>query len=120
MTAAIHRSLPDGASYELCDPMPGLTALMLTDHDGDRVVVTLDRAAVRRLIDDLTLIAGLSPTAPVVGLAASIAGAMRRNFELLRELKRTAPTEADAIVAMAVADLRSWDPVSLLTAQVAP
>lgn len=45
---------------------------------------------------------------------------MRRNFELLRELKRTDPAAADAIVAMAVADLRSWDPVSLLAAQVTP
>lgn len=52
--------------------------------------------------------------------AQKLAGAMRRNFELLRELKRTDPAGADAIVAMAVADLRSWDPVSLLNAQVAP
>lgn len=117
---AIHRQLPDGASYELCAPDRAHTALSLTDADGDRSVVTLDRAQVRQLIEDLTLVAGLAPTGAIVGPAARLAGAMRRNFELLRELKRTSPAAADAIVAMVVADLRSWDPVSLLTAQVAP
>lgn len=50
--------------------------------------------------------------------ATSLAGAMRRNFELLRELKRTEPAAANAIVAMAISDIRSWDPSSLLAAQV--
>jgi hypothetical protein len=50
--------------------------------------------------------------------ATTLACAMRRNFELLRELKRTEPAAADAIVAMAISDLRSWDPAALRAAQV--
>lgn len=117
---AIHRPLPDGGSYELCAPVPGYTALTMHDADGDRAVVTFDRGAARHLIDDLTLIAGLAPTAPQLGRAAALAGSARVLFERLRELKRDNPAGADMIVAMIVADLRSWDPVSLLTSQVAP
>ncbi len=119
-TFALHRELPGGGRYDLTAASPGVTTLGLRDHDNDAALVSLDRAGVRRLIEDLTLVAGLAPTGAVMGRAAALAGAMRRNFKLLRELKRTSPAEADAIVAIAVADLRSWDPVSLLTAQVAP
>ncbi len=117
---SLRRELPAGACYDLNASAPGITTIDVQDTDGEEACLALDRAGVRRLIEDLTLVAGLAPTGAVMGRAAALAGAMRRNFELLRELKRTSPAEADAIVAMAVADLRSWDPVSLLTAQVAP
>lgn len=44
-------------------------------------------------------------------------GAMRRNFELLVELDKTAPADVDAIVAVAVNHLRSWRPQALLALQ---
>jgi len=56
----------------------------------------------------------------LTGHAARLAGAVRRNFELLRELEKTEPAAVDAIVAMMAAHLRSWKPLALIAAQVTP
>jgi hypothetical protein len=115
----IHRPLHDGADYDLTDPTPGYVGLTIQDAHGDRVVVALDRTRVRQLIDDLTLVAQLTPTSPTIGRAAAIAGAVRRNFELIDELRKTEPAEAERILAMIAAHLRSCRPV-VLRAEVSP
>jgi len=117
---AIRRRLHDGASYELTSLLPGTAGLDLHDTDGDRAVVTFDRAGVRQLIEDLELIAGLRPTGPTVGTAAALAGAVRRNFELLGELEKTDPAAAELIAASIANHLRSWRPMALLASQVTP
>lgn len=116
----LRRELHDGARYELAAAAPGVTTLAVHDAHAGAACIALDRGAARQLLEDLTLAAGLTPTAPQLGRAAALAGTVRVLFERLAELKRTEPAAADAIVAMAVAHLRSWDPVSLLNAQVAP
>lgn len=115
----IQRPLPDGASYELCSWSPGNATMTVVDLDGDRAVVTFDRTVARQLIEDVTLIAGLVATAPTVGPAAALAGAVRRNFELLRELERIDPAAADQIAIGIAHHLRSWKPM-VLTATVTP
>lgn len=117
---SIRRALEDGAEYDLTDPTSGCVVLDIHDIDGDRAVVTFDRAQARQLIDDLTLVAQLTPTAPTIGRAAALAGAVRRNFELLEELRKTEPAEAERILAMIAAHLRSCRPTALLQAEVSP
>jgi hypothetical protein len=115
----IRRALHDGAGYEVAAPAPGLVTLLAIDADGDTAPITVDRAGARQLIEDITLAAGLAPTAPQLGAGQALRGSARILFERLRELKRTDPAEADVVVATIVMDLRSWDPISLLIAQVA-
>jgi hypothetical protein len=113
----IRRTLRSESSYVLSDESDQLTRLYVKDSDGDESESILDRAEVRRLIDDLTLIAGLAPTASTLGPAAALAGALRRNFELLAELEKTDPAAADQIAASIAAHLRSWKPMILLQSQ---
>jgi hypothetical protein len=54
----------------------------------------------------------------ITGQAAVLAGAIRRNFELLKELEKTQPAAADLIYAMIANHLRSVSPLALLHAQV--
>jgi len=110
----IHRDLRDGAFYRLTAAAPGYTTITARDADGDTATPCLDRADVRRLIDDLTLVAGLAPSAPAVGRAAALAGSVRRIFELLGELEKTDGAAADEIVAAIAAHLRSWRPLALV------
>jgi len=51
----------------------------------------------------------------ITGQAAVLAGAIRRNFELL---EKTQPAAADLIYAMIANHLRSVSPLALLHAQV--
>ena len=44
-------------------------------------------------------------------------GAVRRNFELLVELDKSAPHDVDLIVAAMVAHLRAWRPMALLVVE---
>ncbi len=113
-TLSVHRLLHDGASYDLTAAEPGVTVLAVVDADGDLAMPEIDRSQARQLIDDLTLVAGLTPTASAIGKAAAIAGAVRRNFELLAELERADPAAADAIYASIAAHLRSWKPMTML------
>lgn len=53
-------------------------------------------------------------TTPLSPRAAALAGAIRRNFELLRELEKTEPAAVDIIVSSMAAHLRSWRPLALL------
>lgn len=47
-----------------------------------------------------------------------LCGAVLRNFELLRELDKTAPQDVDQIIGAMVATLRAWKPMALLNAQI--
>lgn len=117
MTTTLHRDLHDGGCYELTALNVGgvsYLALVLADADGDRAVVTLDREQQRRLIGDVTDLGGLQQTPATLGAAAALAGAVRRNFELLRDLEKTDPAGVDAIVASMATHLRSWKPLALL------
>lgn len=116
---SIRRALADGATLELNDPMPGHTAITTHDSEGSVTVVTMQRGDIRQHIEDLALIAGLQQTAPQLGAAAALAGAVRRNFELLAELAKTDPQAADTIAISIAAHLRSWKP-RLLTLEVTP
>lgn len=117
---SLRRDLHDGARYDLAAPAPGVTTIDLQDADGDEACLALDRAGVRRLIEDLTLVAGLTPTAPQLGRSAALAGSVQRIFALLEELDKTDPAAAAELVAAIAAHLRSWRPMALLTAQVTP
>jgi hypothetical protein len=113
----IQRSLHDGASYEISANVPGYTGILVEDTDAAMTMIHLDRAGVRQLIEDLEAIAGLVPTAPTVGPAAALAGAVRRNFELIAELQKTDPAAAELLLASIAAHLRSTRPL-LMAAQV--
>lgn len=117
---SLHRDLPDGARYDLAAAAPGITTVAIVDPDGDGACIALDRAGVRRLIEDLTLSAGLTPTTPQLGRGAALAGSVQRIFALLEELDKTDSAAAAEIVAAIAAHLRSWRPMALLTAQVTP
>lgn len=117
MTATVTRMLHDGASLEIGSVSLGVTTIGVRDADGEIASVSLERAAVRQVIADLELIAGLRPTTTGARAALALAGAVRRNFELLGELDKTDPAAVDLIVASMLAHLRSWRPM-LLTAGV--
>ena len=53
-------------------------------------------------------------------MATVLAGAVRRNFQLLAELEKTDPAAVDVIVAMMTAHLRSWKPKAMLQSEVTP
>jgi len=55
-------------------------------------------------------------TTDLTARGVTLLGAVRRNFELLAELEKTAPHDVDAIVAAMLAHLRSWKPMALLEA----
>jgi hypothetical protein len=109
----VHRKLDDGAHYDLIAALPTVTCLSIHDAGGDLACIALDRAAVRQLIADMQLAAGLAPTTPTIGRGAALAGAVRRNFELLAEMARVDPEAAAAIVEQIAAHLRSWQPRAL-------
>lgn len=67
------------------------------------------------IIDDLDP-ATRGRTPQPVDRAAALAGAVRRNFELLVELAKTDPAAADLIAAAIASHLRSWRPMALLQA----
>jgi hypothetical protein len=56
----------------------------------------------------------------LTGQAATLAGAVRRNFELIEELKKTDPQSAYVLYAFIATHLRSVSPQALLHAQVTP
>lgn len=107
------RDLLDGSAYRLVAAAPGTTTLHLRDPDGDVAVATLDRAEVRRLIEDAELVAGLRPVPSGMDPALALRGSLRRIFERLAELQRTNPAAVAAIVAEMTAHLRSWQPMAL-------
>lgn len=113
-TLTVHRPLHDGASYVLTAAAPGVVTLSVSDATDGAATIALERMGARRLIDDLTLVAGLAPTAPLVGLAQALAGSARLLFDRLDELDKTDPTAVDAILATIVAHLRSRRPAALL------
>lgn len=113
-TLSVHRRLRGGGSYTLDAAALGVTTLAARDADDDLAVLGFDRAEVRQLIADLTLVAGLTPTGPTVTRAQALTGSARRLFEALAELDKTEPAVVDAILATIVAQLRSWRPVALL------
>lgn len=106
--------LDDGASYRLAATAPGITTLVVRDAEDDVACVALDRAGARRLIEDIELVAGLRPTAPVVDRATALAGSVRILFERLAELDRTDPAGVAQVVAAIAAHLRSSRPLALL------
>lgn len=109
----VMQPLEDGASYTLLSKA-GCVGIHLHDAEGDEAVVFLTRDRLRKLIEDLTVVGGLQQTPPTVERAPALAGAVRRNFELLRELEKINPAAADQIVASIAAHLRSWRPLALL------
>lgn len=110
---ALRRELHDGAGYELAAAALGVTTLAVHDADADQACIALDRAGARQLIEDLTLAAGLTPTAPQLGRAAALAGTVRVLFERLENLDRTEPEAVAQIIAALAAHLRSWRPLAL-------
>lgn len=114
----IHRELHDGARYDLSAAAPGVTALAVCDADGDTACLALDRAALRRLLEDLELVAGLRPTPSVVPLETALAGSARFLFERLVELDKQNPAAADRLAAAIAAHLRSWRPLALAVGAV--
>lgn len=116
---SVRRDLHDGAGYSVIASAPGVTALVVRDPlDGEEACIGLDRAATRRLIEDLELVAGLRPTGARVDLATALAGSARVLFERIRELDKIDPTAADRIASAIAAHLRAWRPLAL--AEVAP
>ncbi len=77
-TLSVHRRLPGGGSYTLDALAPGVTTMSIRDADDDLAVLGFDRADVRQLIADLTLVAGLTPTGPTVTRAQAAANAIAR------------------------------------------
>lgn len=116
---SIRRALHNGAGYSVIAAAHATTALIVRDLD-NTASVGLDRAAARLLIEDIELVAGLRPTESAVPLATALAGAVRRNFELLVELDKLDPAAADRIAAGIAHHLRSWKPLAILAAQGAP
>lgn len=110
----VRRQLPDGSSYEMCAPLPGHVAVTTQDADGDRTVVTLDRAAARQYHDDFAVIAGLVATGASIGLEAALTGTAQRLFQRLRDLDKQNPAAADRIAGAIAAHLRSWRPLALI------
>lgn len=116
----IRRPLHDGAGYALLAAAPGITTIALRDSDGDAAMASTDRAGVRQLIEDLTLIASLAPTASTMDRATALAGAVARNFQLLIELDKTNPVAATQIAESIAHHLRSWRPAVFFAAQGSP
>lgn len=111
-TMHIHRPIHDGAEYLVSAPTPGVTALCVQDADGDSATVSFDRSGVRQLIDDLSLVAGFTPTGMTLDLAKALEGTVRILFERLDEqLERQDPAAADRIRVAMIAHLRSKAPV---------
>lgn len=50
--------------------------------------------------------------------ASTLLGAIRRNFDLLREHDKVSPAEVDQILATMITHIRSWRPHVLQTAQI--
>jgi len=112
-TLSVHRELHDGACYDLSAAAPGITALDVQDADGDEACIAIDRLGARRLIEDLTLVAGLTPTGPTVPLAQALAGSARVLFERLIELDKTDPAGVDAVLDSIGSTLRTFRPMAL-------
>lgn len=53
-------------------------------------------------------------TVDMTARGLQLLGAVRRNFELLREHDKVRPDEVDAIVAAMIAHLRGWKPLAVL------
>lgn len=118
-TPVLHRELVDGASYDLYGGEPGLLGLRVRDANGGDALVYVTADQLRRLLDDL------DPdkrwrTPGTIGRAAALAGAVRRNFELLIELEKSDPAGAELIFASIANHLRSHRPMVLLAALVTP
>ena len=111
--------LADGAGYEVYveDNLIAVRLFDVTGEDGlihflptqiDRFIAALSTARVK-----LSSPPGKGPTSPM------LIGAVRRNFELLEELRKTAPAEVDRILALMVSHIRSWRPHAVLVASEA-
>ena len=92
----------------------GVTSLTISDPDADRACIAMDRAGVRRLIEDLELVAGLRPTAAKVPAAVALAGSARVLFERLAALDKVDPDAAAEVVQAIAAHLRAWRPLALV------
>lgn len=103
----IDRTLRDGASYRLVAEPGAVTAISVHDPHGDIAVIAIERADVRQLIDDLTQVAGLQPTMPVLGLAGALANSARILFARIEVLERTEPEAAAMIRRTIMSHMRS-------------
>lgn len=110
----INRDLRDGAGYRLTAEPGYITAITLRDPHGDVACIAIDRIDVRQLIDDLMLVAGLTPTPARVPLATALAGSVRTVFERLDQLDKINAFEAAKLRKTMVDHLRSSAPMTLL------
>lgn len=110
----INRDLRDGASYRLTAESGYVTAITLRDPHGDVACIAIDRADVRQLVEDITLVSGLQPTPAKIGLATALAGSARTLFDKLDQLNKIDPGAAATLRRSMVDHLRSSAPMALL------
>lgn len=112
-TCQVNRTLHDGSSYTMTSEPGALSVITVRDHTDDVAVVTMDRSQVRQFVEDLELVAGLKPTAPVLGLGGALASSARILFERLEQLDRIEPSAAASIRRTMLNHLRSSAPMLL-------
>lgn len=113
--SAVERRVRDGSAYAIRrDPdYPGITQVVVRALDGATAGGRFDRDGLRLFVADVVLVGELRQVPPVIrrsDRAVVLAGAMRRNLELLRELGESDPPAAEALLQSLLADLRSWRP----------
>jgi len=114
LPGGIVRALRDGSAYAWRpDPdYPGVVQLIVRAPDGV-AAVRLVRGQLRVFLADGASVGGLRQTSPAIersAVAAMLAGAMRRNLELTRELWVRDPVAAEALIKALLDDIKSWQP----------
>lgn len=114
------RKLADGSSWRVDVVERASIGVTISDAFGDVTSLAMNSGNAAELRDAVTG-AIIATGRSRVGLRSDVlAGAMRRNLELLRELEKTAPEEVDRILVSLLAHIRSWRPQVLLSTEVMP